>query len=650
MRSRLVLTVVTVAAIVALATPAVASRVWSQGSDATPDAESTNEIVVDGARYAFDREVPVDLSQLEQRVDDTGNPVWTRAGDPLGAVYVETEQGASRYLPEHLATPDVACPSDATAAAGTIQGTFGDTEVTFIPAGVEPDLVPDQLTQISQASDGRIVYALSEEQPFQELFVTDQGSGLVRYIAIASNGVPATFPDRLDFGGQAFELAPDEPGTTEGMEKVGCALAFPALAPAGEEPGSWASLTIQVGDALVVYDRVGPLPTQSPVASPTEMIEPTVVPTEAPTLPPTVVPTTAPTQAPTEQPTTAPTEAPTQLPTEQPTTAPTEAPTQVPTEQPTIAPTEVPTQAPTEQPTTVPTTAPTTAPTAAPATQATTPAAPTSTPRPTPTPQVLQPPAVVPTLPPDAPPPAAATSPAFGCSGSAGPVGANGLPERLPSALQFQGNSYRFVERVTIEEIGDVDRIGCVGAFTAHVDPADDVIYLTLDTVADTAYRYERASSFEVRVEVTANPRVLVLPGDGDQPDTRYRAGDPLVPSVYSSVSLVLYVQDAEDQQPDRILGFAEGQDLFGEYRPVDGAEPASEEVQARAGEHGILPTLTIGTNPQQYVLVALWEPVGTTTNGWLTLYAPVGEATPAQIVGVDPRNLDVAVFERQGT
>ena len=91
------------------------------------------------------------------------------------ARYVETEQGASRYLPEHLATPDVACPSDTTAAAGTIQGTFGDTEVTFIPAGVEPDLVPDQLTQISQASDGRIVYALSEEQPFQELFVTDQG-------------------------------------------------------------------------------------------------------------------------------------------------------------------------------------------------------------------------------------------------------------------------------------------------------------------------------------------------------------------------------------------------------------------------------------------------------------------------------------------
>jgi hypothetical protein len=292
---------------------------------------------------------------------------------------------------------------------------------------------------------------------------------------------------------------------------------------------------------------------------------------------------------------------------------------------------------------------PTTAPTTAPASQPTAAPTPTSTPRPTPTPQVLQPQAVVPTLPPSAPPPAASTSPAVDCTGTAGPIGANGLPERLPPALQYRGTGYRYTETVPVGEIGDLDRVGCVGAFEVYVDTANDVLYLTLGTVADSAYRYERTSSFAVTVEVTADARVLVLQGQGDQPDVRYRAGDPLVRSVYSSVTLILYVADAEDQQPERILGFAEDEDLFGEYRPEGDAEAASAQIQARAEEHGIHPTLTIGTNPQTYVLVALWEPFGTTTNGWLTLYAPTGEATPAKLVGVDPRKLDLPVFNRQG-
>ena len=110
----------------------------------------------------------------------------------------------------------------------------------------------------------------------------------------------------------------------------------------------------------------------------------------------------------------------------------------------------------------------------------------------------------------------------------------------------------------------------------------------------------------------------------------------------------MLFVADAEDPQPDRILGFAEDEDLIGEYRPAGEVEAASEEIQARAEEHGIHPTLTIGTNPQEYVLVALWEPFGTTTNGWLTLYAPTGAEAPEQLVGVDPRKLELSVFDRQ--
>jgi hypothetical protein len=256
----------------------------------------------------------------------------------------------------------------------------------------------------------------------------------------------------------------------------------------------------------------------------------------------------------------------------------------------------------------------------------------------------------VPTVPANAPPPAAATSPATGCTGTAGPIGDDGLPERLPPALQYQGNGYRFVERVDVGAIGDLEQVGCVGAFEAFVDTANGTLYLTLGAVAVSAFRYERTSSFEVKVEVTADPRLLVLQGQGDQPDVRYRATDPLVRSVYSSVTLVLFVADAEDQQPDRILGFAEDEDLIAEYRPEGDAEAASDEVQTEADRHGIHPTLTIGTNPETYVLVALWEPFGTTTNGWLTLYAPSGEASPAQLAGIDPRKLDLSIFDRQGS
>ena len=108
------------------------------------------------------------------------------------------------------------------------------------------------------------------------------------------------------------------------------------------------------------------------------------------------------------------------------------------------------------------------------------------------------------------------------------------------------------------------------------------------------------------------------------------------------------FVSDAEATQPERILGFAVDQDVFGLYLPEGEAEPASAEVQQRAEALGIHPTLTLGTEPQVYVLVELWQPFGTTTNGWVTLYGPEGEAAPEQLVGIDPRRLDLLVFNRQ--
>ncbi len=57
-------------------------------------------------------------------------------------------------------------------------------------------------------------------------------------------------------------------------------------------------------------------------------------------------------------------------------------------------------------------------------------------------------------------------------------------------------------------------------------------------------------------------------------------------------------------------------------------------------------PTLVL--DGQRYILVALWTPFGTTTNGWLTLYGIDGEAAPERLVGLDPRRDDLLVFNAE--
>ncbi len=678
MRSRLALGLVMVAMLI-LPVRGMFSMALAQ-DDATPEAGTSGELVVDGQRYALDQPVALDPAQLQERTDDSGATIYVKPGDdPLGAVYAPGSSGLDRYLPEHLDAPDTACPSEAT-AVGTIEG----NGAIYIPSGIEPDVSVDQLTQIGSTADGRTLYAPTADQPFEVLYATGADGGLVRYLLVQENGVPATFPDRITFAGQEFQLTAGETPTTDGLQKVGCAVRFPALADSAEAGGPYSAIYLQIPNGFVVYRSVGqpevtptepaivPVETEAPATiAPTE-VPPTAVPTEVPTEVPTAIPTEVPpTVAPTEIPATAvPTEVPTAVPTEVPPTAvPTEVP---PTVAPTLAPTEAPpTAAPTEAPTEVPPTeapptagptqaAPTQAPTEAPPTAAPTEApqgtaaptqapAPTatSTPRPTPTPRPLEPQAVVPTLPPSAPPPAASTATTTGCTGDAGEIGSNGLPSRLPTSLQYGGTGYRFVKTVPVSEIGDLTRVGCVGPFEAFRSADDDALYLTLENVADSAWRYEQTSSFTVRTEVSDTPRSLTLQGTGDQPDVTYRASDPLVRSVYSSVTLILYVADAETATPDRVLGYAVDRDVFGEYLPESEGEPVSEDIQAQAEELGIHPTLTIGNGDQTYVLVALWRPFGTTTNGWLTLYGPEGETAPEQLVGIDPRRLDLQIFNR---
>lgn len=682
-----------------LAGPAVqASHAWTLAQD-EGTAAAPGEIVVDGQRYLVDQQVPIDPAQLVERTDDAGNTILVKPdGGPLGAVYVAGDDGAvTRYLPEYLNAPDNACPSEAT-NTDTIQG----AGATYIPANVEPDLTTEEMEQVGETDDGRTIFARSDAQPFEELYLLEEDGTLVRYVMLDETGVPATLDDQLSFAGQEFERVTGVEVNPADLVKVGCAGAFPVLASSGETSPPFSMIHVQVADQLVSYqateapetpepaipatpptEPATPIPTEvpptqaptepPPTLAPTETPEPTVEPTAVPTeVPPTQVPTEPPpteTPAPTVTPTAVPTETPepTAVPTEipVPTVEPTEepAPTTVPTEQPateTPAPTEPPaTEAPEPTPAPTQTPEPTVAPTEPAATQTPMDVAATETPsatqtqvsRPTPTPEVLQPRAVVPTLPPDAPLPAAATSAVAGCTGNAGPIGADGLPERLPTTLQFGGTGYHFVETVPISEIAGLTSLGCVGPFEAFQSTeanGDRPLFLTLTNVADTAYRYEATTSFSVNVEVSADPRLLTLQGTGDQPDTRYVAAEPLVRSAYSSVSLILFVPDAEAAQPDRVLGYAVEGEAIGEYLPEGSAEQAPDEVLAEAEALGIHPILTLGAEGEGYVLVALWEPFGTTTNGWLTLYAPQGEATPEQLAGMDPRRVDMLIFNRQ--
>jgi hypothetical protein len=216
--------------------------------------------------------------------------------------------------------------------------------------------------------------------------------------------------------------------------------------------------------------------------------------------------------------------------------------------------------------------------------------------------------------------------------------------------MQYGGTGYRFSQTVTAADAGSLTRIGCVGAFdlsTSDLEGAENALFLGLQNAPDTLFRYEPTTSFSVEFEVTNDPRIIRLAGTGDQPDVTYRAGDPMVRSVYSSVTLILFVADASQEQPERVLGYAVDQNVIGEYVPEGTGEQASAEVIAEAEQLGIHGELTLGAGGTRYVLVSLWRPFGTTTNGWIMLYGPEGQAAPEELVGLDPRRLDLLVFNR---
>jgi hypothetical protein len=232
------------------------------------------------------------------------------------------------------------------------------------------------------------------------------------------------------------------------------------------------------------------------------------------------------------------------------------------------------------------------------------------------------------------------------CQGDPGEIGANGLPERLPVRIQLSGVAYSFVRQEELANDITLRRIGCVGPFEAvqaQGAGAGQVIYLRASRTAQTLYRYETASSFAVDFIVAGGAQVITA---GDE---TYVLGETWHRSIYSSVTAIVFAQDATAPDPPRVFAVPVDGDIIAEYVPeVGDVVEAPAELRARAEEAGINPDLVLAGS-RRYLLVNLWSPIGTTTNGWVTLYSSTGEGVVDTLLATDPRSLDLFIYRRSG-
>lgn len=643
------------------------------------DGAGGGEIVVDGERYQQDLTVPFDTQSMEEHATDDGTVVYSHPGnsDPLAAMYVPSANDpavADRYLPQYLGQSDATCPADQI-DQGTIQG----NGATYAAAGPEIDFTQDSLNEIGTLGDGTPLFGIAGDDALDHLFMANNsGQGpnsLVRYDKLDENGTPVLAADGFVFAGQQFNSTPGAVASLDGMGRIGCAGSFAVYASAPDAP--FTQIALDVAGQPVSFEGQPPVdqsatdepstpevPVETVAPATPEPTEPVATPTEE-VIPP-VEPTEEATAAPTDEPTTEPTDEPTPAPTDEPTTAPTEEPTTAPTEEPAAEPTDEPTEEPAADPTDEPTTEPSddgdsgltgnvdqgeepeALPTATP--PAPDPGTPAVTPpaaRPTPTPIQLQPQAVVPTLPPNVASPPAGSSAVTVCTGSTGTVDSNGIPARIPRTMQHAGVSYSFEGTVAMSDAGEPASIGCVGPFILYSSTEGDGIYLGLPNDVTTLFAYTPTSTFTVQSQSrqTQAPRTIQQPATDSGEGAAYRAGDTLQPATYTSLSLQVFVASPDAAEHDRFFGFAVGTNAFGEYVPEGSSDAASDDVRERAEALGIHDEVVIGST--RYVLVQVWTPFGTTTNGWLTLYAPEGNAEPDRLLGLDPRTPGLLTFNR---
>ncbi|CAA9544653.1 MAG: hypothetical protein AVDCRST_MAG19-341 [uncultured Thermomicrobiales bacterium] len=580
--------------------------------DAAPPvpADFPREIEVQGIRYFFDLEVDLDPQSLIQvdTLQTTGASFGIFASQdpqasggrrgfiaqtlrgPFVQIYaVAAARVVARYVPEAPITPagtiDLGQPCSSEAGGQSFAYTFEGQEFQYAYASTEVNVSIETLRTTTTAILGQVptldgggeLFVRGGAVGFAEVFLSDGGE-LQRFTALNAAGFPSTL-NNLVFAESRFEFRAEVSVSVSqaGLQRVGCAGAFPIFAPAPQAAAQAPLATCYT----VIDNRVYEFNSTTIVEAPVSVNSFTVVNnvTNVNNVTVNVVPPPAGVvqitlQAPRAQP--------------------------LPTPLPNVRVQPLPGQ-----------TGQTPVPTAA-------------------TGVVAQ----VPVLPRQ-------------CQGDPGQIGDNGVPERLPARIQLSGIAYSFVGAE--DAGGDVrlTRIGCVGPFEADQAEGIDVrqvIFLRDGRAADTLYRFEASSSFEVTFTVTGDPQVVVT---GDETYVRQATWQR---SVYSSVTNILYAEDPESLDPDRLYGVKVDGDVIAEYVPEGGdVVAASEELQQTAETEGVNPDLVLGGG-RRYLLVNLWRPIGTTTNGWVTLYSFVGEGVADDLLATDPRSLDLFIYRRSGS
>jgi hypothetical protein len=232
------------------------------------------------------------------------------------------------------------------------------------------------------------------------------------------------------------------------------------------------------------------------------------------------------------------------------------------------------------------------------------------------------------------------------CQGDPGTADANGLPERLPGRIQLSGVSYRFVSQEQFDNDATLTRLGCVGPFEAvqvSGNAGAQVVYLRVNRRADVLYRYEAESSFAVDFAVSGDARAITAN------DQRYLLNESWTRSIYSSVTVVVYTRDSDAADPARLFAVRVDGDVIAEYVAEGGdVVEAPAELRARAEEMGTNPDLVLGGG-RRYLLVNLWSVMGTTTDGWVSLYSDTDAGIADTLLATDPRTLDLLVYRRSG-
>jgi len=192
-------------------------------------------------------------------------------------------------------------------------------------------------------------------------------------------------------------------------------------------------------------------------------------------------------------------------------------------------------------------------------------------------------------------------------------------------------------------DVGTLTRIGCAGPFELAVtDEADQaaVIYLSAGP-GGPHYRFDAALTFDVQFEASDQPQTITAF------DQRYRLERAWQPSVYSSASVILFVEDPAGPAPTVVYGLNVTQSAVGgavgEYRSVDEPTQPSAELTAAAEQAGLHPDLVI--NGETYVLADIFTPAGTTRNGFMTLFASTTGEDAQVLLGRDTRDVELFVF-----